>query len=199
MSSATAAPSPQAYPADLPKTLWSARLYFQTREERDLTRPCVHWVIAHPSSSVPFLVRGTADCSHQSRGRNFRPGAPPFGVQLKGAAKFAFFPDLELQAQMYLWFTCALCKNHNRYRSPAPHAPEAVPIHIPAMPETDLARPPFRSSVLAASRRVSEPSPKTWPRRGNGWNSNERDDPVVSWINDCDCVICRVDCVEQTG
>ena len=47
--------------------------------------------------------------------------------------------------------------------------------------------------------RVSEPSPKTWPRRGNGWNSNERDDPVVSRIDDCDCVICRVDCVEQTG
>jgi hypothetical protein len=40
---------------------------------------------------------------------------------------------------MYLWFTCALCKNHNRFRSPLPHAPEAVPIHIPAMPETDLA------------------------------------------------------------
>ena len=75
---------------------------------------------------------------------------------------------------------------------------EVVPIHIPAIQETNLARPSFRSSVLAAVR-VSEPSPKTWPRRGNGWNSNERDDPVVSWINDCDCVICRVDCVEQTG
>ena len=44
---------------------------------------------------------------------------------------------------------------------------EAVPIHIPAMQETTLARPSCRSSVLAAVR-VSEPSSKTWPRREMG-------------------------------
>ena len=46
--------------------------------------------------------------------RNFRPGGAAVRVQLKGAA-LAPLP-IELQAKMYLWFTCALCKN--RYRSP---------------------------------------------------------------------------------
>jgi hypothetical protein len=36
-------------------------------------------------------------------------------------------------------------------------------------------------------------------RGENRWNSNERDDSVVSWINDRDRVICGVDRVEQTG
>ena len=58
-------------------------------------------------------------------GRNFRPGAPPFGFSLRARQTSRFLATLpiELQAQTYLWFTCALCKNHNRYRSPAASRP----------------------------------------------------------------------------
>ena len=100
---------------------WSARL--SLRAERDSTRPCVHWVTAHPYSSVPFLVRG-----EQRRAVLFIKAEEALcwraadRDQLRAQANWFFSQLIRNEPYTQLWFDCALCKHQTGFRSPAPHA-----------------------------------------------------------------------------
>ena len=78
-----------------------------------------------PISFGTFHSRELLTCSSKP-GSELQAWALPdwgFSSRARQSSRFLATLLIELQAQMYLWFTCALCKNQIRYRPPSASRP----------------------------------------------------------------------------